>query len=217
MVKDKKVKLSVGIAVKGDLFLKSFSALLTSLGDYNVLAEGRTGKDLMKALKKAEFLPLVCIVDINVPDSYKLVSDIKLMWPKVKVLVLSNAYTEYAAYRMIYYGANGFLSKQAPVTEMVKAINEVFKKGVYYSKEYSKEVFDKANNKEIATPSVTDRQLELLQYCLTTANYSEIAKQMEIGVRGVDTLKETLFKKFKVKNRTDLVMLALKSGLVSYD
>jgi DNA-binding NarL/FixJ family response regulator len=217
MVKDKKVKLSLGLAIKGELFLKSVSCMLNDTGDYNVLAEGQTGKELVKALKKAEFLPLVCIVDINVPGCYNTVREIKLMWHKVKVLVLANAYTEYMAYRMIYSGADGFISRNTTVAEFNKAISDVVKKGVYHSKEFPKEVFDQATSREIAVSAVTDRQLELLQYCMTTANYAEIAQRMQIGVRGVDTLKETLFKKFKVKNRTDLVMLALKSGLIKYE
>lgn len=217
MVKDKKVKLSVGIAVKGELFLKSFSCLLGSQEEYNVLAEGQTGKDLIKALKKAEFLPLICIVDVNAAGSYEAVRDIKLYWPKVKVLVLMNAYAEYMAYRMINAGASGFIQRHVTMNELKKAINEVFKKGVYYSSPVPKSVFDLAISREIAVPAVTERQLEMLQHCMTSANYSEIAEKMKIGVRGVDTLKETLFKKFKVKNRTDLVMLALKSGLINYE
>lgn len=215
-VKDQ-VKNSLGIAVKGELFLRSFSCLLNVVVEHNVVVEAKTGPELFKSLARLRELPPVCIIDVDIPGSYRAVVDIKKAWPAMHVIVLAGAYTDYLASHMVLAGAAAILSKYATVKELSTAITQVKKKGIYYSKLVPQPVFTKALKKDLFIPVVTGRQLEMLQNCTTSANYAEIAAKMGITARGVDTLKETLFKKFRVKNRTDLIMIALRAGLVSAD
>jgi len=215
-VKDK-VKINIGIAVKNELFLKSFPHLLHTEAGYPVVAAAKTGPEFFKELSRAHVLPNVCIVDVAVPGSYKVVADIKKNWPEIKVIVLAGAYTDYLAIHMVLAGANAVLSRYSTVKELLAAIDKVMAKNVFHSKLIPKDVYKQVQEKELFIAAVTGRQLEMLQNCTTSANYAEIAVKMGITARGVDTLKETLFKKFSVKNRTDLVMIALRAGIISAD
>jgi two-component system, NarL family, invasion response regulator UvrY len=215
-VKDK-VQTLLGIAIKGEIFLHSFSCLLKVTDQHNVVVEAKTGPELFKGLARLRELPSVCIIDADIPGSYKAVTEIKKAWPGMHVIVLANAYTDYLASYMVLAGAAAILSKYSTVKELSAAIAQVQKKGIYYSKLVPQAVYTKAQKKELLIPVVTNRQLEMLQNCTTSANYAEIGVRMGITTRGVDTLKETLFKKFRVKNRTDLIMIALRAGLVSVD
>lgn len=215
-VKDK-VKTSLGIAIKSELFLRSFSCLLNVVAEHNVVVEAKTGTELFKSLARLRDLPSLCIIDVDVPGSYRAVADIKKAWPDMHVIVLAGAYTDYLVSHMVLAGAGAIISKYCTVKELSTAISQVQKKKVYYSKLVPQAVFTKALQKKLFIPVVTGRQLEMLQNCTTSANYAEIGVKMGITTRGVDTLKETLFKKFHVKNRTDLIMIALRAGLVSAD
>ncbi len=213
MQQTNKPLLSIAIVEKDTLIRKSLMCLLGNADGYNVILEAETPSDLYKKLDSSKTLPLICIMDVK-PDSADVITRIKRTWPKVKVLVLTSLDSEYAITSMIKSGANGYLLKSSKQQDLQKALTDIHTKGYYYSKIAPKKLYQAVQEGEIEVEKVNTRQREFLTHCCTGANYAEIAQKMKWSVRTIDGYRDALFDKFKMKNRTDLVLFALRAGIV---
>ncbi len=213
MQQTNKPLLSLAIAEKDNLVRKALINLLTATGEYNVIIEADSPANLLKKMDSSKNLPLICIIDVK-PGSTDLVKAIRRNWPKVKVLALSSLTSDYAIMSMIKNGVNGYLHRDCKPQDLYKAINDVYQKGYYYSKLAPKQLFADVHANEIEVPKVNTRQREFLTHCCSGANYAEIADKMGWSVRTIDGYRDALFALFNMKNRTDLVIFALRGGIV---
>lgn len=130
------------------------------------------------------------------------------------MLVLASSFTDYMLRLMISYGANGFISRDYSLKDIIKAIKAVYQKNYNYSPIANKPLFTKVLNNKDELQIITPRQIEFLQHCTTTGRYSEIAKAMEISTRTIDNNRDAIFERLKVKEKTDMVLTAVRSGLI---
>ena len=73
----------------------------------------------------------------------------------------------------------------------------------------------KESNTQISNKlSLTERQIKFINLCASNLCYKEIANQMSITIKTVDRYRDTLFKRFGVKNRVELTLYAIKVGLI---
>lgn len=213
MQQTNKPLLSLAIAEKETLVRKALIDLLTATGDYNVIIEADTTANLLEKMHKSKNLPLICIVDVR-PGSTDFVKTVKRSWPKVKTLALSSLTGDYAVMSMIKHGVNGFLHRDCKPQELFKALRDIYQKGYYYSKLAPKQLFTEVLDSEFEVPKVNSRQREFLTHCCSGANYAEIAEKMGWSVRTIDGYRDALFALFDMKNRTDLVLYALRGGII---
>lgn len=213
MPQTNKPLLSLAIAEKDNLVRKALINLLATSGEYNVIIEADSPASLLKKMDSSKTLPLICIIDVK-PGSVELVRNIRRYWPKVKVLVLSSLTNEHAVITMIKSGVNGYLHRDCKPQDLYKAINDIHLKGYYYSKLASKQLFTDVLTNVIEVPKVNNRQIEFLTHCCSGSNYAEIAAKMKWSVRTIDGYRDGLFAMFNMRNRTDLVLFALRAGIV---
>ncbi|WP_276131924.1 LuxR C-terminal-related transcriptional regulator [Polluticoccus soli] len=211
----KDIKIIVGLAMKDMLLLDSLVTALEVSDTVQVAAKATTNDKFINQLSKSKLRPSVCIIDFSIPNSYKLIRDLKSRWPRMRLLVVVSAYSQYTIDVLIFQKVNGFIGRNASVKQLIDAIGTVKKNKFYYSPIAKEKRFSAIKNREISVPRLTTRQVEFLNHCVTSANYVEIAEKLEISVRGVDSIRDLLFEKFGVRNRTDLVMEAIRSGIVS--
>lgn len=208
-------RINVGIADKQQLFRKGLVALLSQNKELTIIADEGTSTAFLKSMKKFKGQSAVCIVDIEMPQGFQLLKELRKQHPTMKVLVLTNATSEYAVHLSIKLKASGYLPKSSTPTELLKAIRAIHTKGVYYSELATKSVFEEVQSGELQVTSLTQRQIDFLQYCLFGLRYEEIAQEMGVSPRTVDGYREGLFKKFNVSSKTDMVMYAVKTGILS--
>lgn len=185
-----------------------------------ILGEATDGRD---ALNKAhELKPDVILMDIDMPQMNGLaVTDLlRREMPEVKVLILSMySNTDYVM-RIIQSGARGFVLKEAPPEEVVQAIETVHAGGSHFSPEVARVALNqvvKGNNNEAAAPltRLTNREREVLHYIAEGFSNKEIACQLTIGVRTVETHRERIMKKLDIHSIAGLTRFAIQQGLVS--
>lgn len=113
------------IAVVDDhsMLRQAMSLRLTLLG-YKVVLEAENGKEFLEQIPKLPVPPDACLLDINMPvmDGFETAAILKKDWPKMKIIFFtmhnSNAFISKAR----QLGADGFLSKDATVDELKKAL-----------------------------------------------------------------------------------------------
>jgi two-component system, NarL family, nitrate/nitrite response regulator NarL len=185
-----------------------------------ILGEAGDGRE---ALNKAhELKPEVILMDIDMPQMNGLaVTDLlRREMPEVKVLILSMySNTDYVM-RIIQCGARGFVLKESSPEEVVQAIRSVHAGASHFSPEVARVALNqvvKGNNNDAAAPltRLTNREREVLLYIAEGFSNKEIACQLNIGVRTVETHRERIMRKLDIHSIAGLTRFAIQQGLVS--
>jgi len=187
-------------------------------GRINVQIEAKNGKDFLQKLSKADTVPDICLLDINMPvmNGYETQMELTKNWPQVKTLVLTSHDAELAICRMIGYGAKGFLVKSCNASEIEEAIISIYNKGIYHSELAGSSLFSAIRHKQIKLPNFTEQEMDVLRLCSTQLTYAEIAKKLDVSEKSVEGTRNSLFRKMNVATRTALVLYAVELGLIPH-
>ncbi len=152
------------------------------------------------------------MLDIQMPntDTFGLMEYFRIKFPELKVLVFSMSPESIYAKRFLKAGAKGFLSKDAPLEEIKKAINLVLNDKKYISDtlmETLAENSGKTNDLNLFN-SLSAREFEIVSLLLTGQTISQIGKTLHLQVSTIGTHKARIFEKLKVSNILELKDLA---------
>jgi DNA-binding NarL/FixJ family response regulator len=133
------------------------------------------------------------------------------------VLILSmHSNTEYVM-RIIQSGASGYILKDAPTEELVRAIEIVNAGEAFFSPEVARAALNKyvRSGGENATGQLTNREREVLIQIAEGLSNKEIASKLGVGVRTVETHRERIMRKLNIHSVAGLTKFAISKGLVS--
>lgn len=209
---------SIEIAIADDHLLvrKALCSIICAHKQYHVTIEAGNGEELIAQLEQADTLPDICILDVSMKKMNGLdaLVIIKKRWPSVKVLMLTIFNTHFNVMKAFKSGANGFLLKDSNPDELFLALEEIYHTGMYISDLIPGHMLRELKHDKFVIPHITEREMEFLILCCTDLTYGEIAEKMGIGLRTVETYRESLCGKFKVTSRAGLVTYALQNGIV---
>jgi len=182
--------------------------------DMMVCGEAENAQQAAEAIVK--HAPDLVLVDITLPgkSGLELVKDLKVMHPHLTVLALSMHDESLYAERMLRAGASGYITKQQPPEELVKAIRQVLSNQVYVSKEVSESLLRRFSGKTQSNQSpmeiLTDREFEILQLLGKGATAKEISGQLHLSVKTVAVHNTNIRKKLNLKNSAQLIRFAVQ-------
>ena len=193
-------------------------SFLQQLGGITVDMQAANGRELIDQLEKAEMLPDVCMLDINMPemDGFETVQVIKQRWPPLKTLIFTAFEDELYLVRMIALGANGYLIKRCHPGEVKQALMAIHTNNYYYRDANARQLYSKVKNGSILLPHFSNREAEFLKLCPTDLSYSEIAELMNTTVKAIDGYRDRLCEKLDVKGRIGLAIYAIQLGFVQF-
>ena len=203
------------------LIRMGITALLKSENYIDVIGEVNTAKETLEYVKNKK--PDVVLMDISLDDGDGIVltKEIIKKHKDVKVIMLSMHVKEDFIQRSIMAGASGYLLKDSPKDEIIKAIKEVVRGGKYFTSEISQlmvsSYVDKAGNftnnrRQIS--GLTTREIEIIRLLSDGLNNQNIASQLGISHRTVDTHRTNIMQKVKVKNVAELVKYAIINKVI---
>ena len=214
---DSKLLGSISVALVDDqiLFRKGLKEILLSFGNIKVEIEASNGTTLMEMLAGGSPIPDICILSSPaiLSDNNITLIDIKKKFKKVKVLILATYDHEFTIRKMMYDGANGFLTKNCYPIELRKAIHTLYKQKYYWEKVPTSVWESMVNHKRFGL-SVTEKQLKFLSLCVAGLRYEDIATEMGISTSTIDGYKDKFCESLGAKSRSDLSLLAIKTGLI---
>lgn len=207
--------IRIAIADDHTVMRSGLAELIRTLGDFEIMIQVSNGVLLLEELSKAEDLPHVCILDINMPqlNGYETTMQLKELYPQIPVLALSMYENEFSIVKMLRCGAKGFLHKGADPEELLLAIQTVCAGSYFHSEMMLINTIRRSNGSQGMT--ITDRETEFLEYCCSDLSYKEIAVKMGVSLHTVHGYRDTLFSKLRLKSRTALAVYALKKGVVT--
>lgn len=171
------------------------------------------------ALEVLERTPAdVLVLDLTMPglDGFEVLRRAKAAHPDLKVLVLTmHASAEYVA-RAVQLGADGYLLKDSAVQDLVTAIAAVMQGRPYYSPPVQRELTEllRARPAPRPTDTLTDREREVLKLVATGLSTKEIASQLDISTRTVETHRANLMRKLGVRSVALLTQVAIREGML---
>ena len=184
--------------------------LLQDLYSSGEIYEAGDGTEAVEQLKKREY-DLV-IMDIQMPntDAFGLMEYIRISHPQSKVLIFSMSAENIYAKRFLKAGAKGFVSKEAPLNDITKAITQVLNDKRYISEGMIAELAEGAYSDNPKNPfqKLSARELEIVSLLLSGDTLSEIARSLHIQVSTAGTHKARLFEKLGVNNLLELKEMA---------
>ncbi len=172
-----------------------------------VIFEASEGTTALEILKKTSF-DLV-IMDIKMPetDTVNLLQYITIRHPQTNVLIFSMSPENLYGKRFFQAGAKGYISKEASLEEVGKAIETVLQGKKYVSQELLQEFLetDKLKN---PFDQLSAREFEIAHLLITDSSVSQIASLLSIQPTTVATYKARIFEKLKVTSILQLKELA---------
>jgi DNA-binding NarL/FixJ family response regulator len=172
--------------------------------------------DGLSACEQVErLLPDVAVMDVSMPGlgGAEATARLKQSCPQVKVLALTVHEDRGYLHRLLEAGAAGYALKRAAPEELIHAIRAVAGGGTYLDPAIAgKVVGGFVRPKPAEGGELSEREIEVVR--LTAAGHSnkEIAAQLDLSVKTVETYKARSLEKLGLRSRADLVRYALQRG-----
>lgn len=211
--------ITVAIVDDHKMFRDGVTAILNHQKDLNVIWSASNTQDTLEHM--LDTIPDVLLMDITLgkENGITLTTLLLEQYPLLKILAISMHYEDNYIIKVLEEGAKGYLLKDAGGDEMINAIRTVSRGDTYYSNNVSEVLLKhitkgtKPTDRSIKIP-ITKREQEILKLIALEFSNPEIAKELFISIRTVDTHRRNLLDKLQVKNTAGLVKYAVKLGLV---
>jgi NarL family two-component system response regulator LiaR len=191
--------------------------------DFEVVAEAGDGEEAVKLA--TELKPDIVILDIVMPklNGIEATRQIKKLCPETGVLILSAYDDEQFVIGLLQAGAAGYLLKSIHGRELVAAIRAMLQGEPVLHPSVMRRVLNHfipdgyKSAPSGGLQSLTDREKEVLLLATKGFSNKDIAKELHLSIRTVQTYFTRMFKKLQVSSRTEAVLLGLKEGWLSID
>jgi DNA-binding NarL/FixJ family response regulator len=182
------------------------------------ITESDSGEDAINKVLRKNFDCI--IVDYQMPgiSGAETVKSIMMYRPESKILALSN-YDELSYIsNMLNAGAKGYVLKNIEPSQLLLAIQTILDNRPYYSNEVAVKLLDaERNNIRTGTPEsygLTKREMEILKRIALEMTNDEIASDLKIAKRTVDSHRQNLLNKLHVKNTVGLIKAAYEFKII---
>jgi DNA-binding NarL/FixJ family response regulator len=191
--------------------------LINQEPDLTVCGEADDSRGALKAVESLR--PDLAIVDISLKDTYgiELIKQLKDLYPKFPMLVLSMHDESLYGERALRAGARGYLNKQEASKRVITAIRRILAGDIFVSDKMAATILQKmaggAPGGGSPTDVLTDRELEVFQLLGQGLGVKEIAQNLFISVKTVEAHREHIKQKMKFKDSNELLRFAFRFTL----
>lgn len=209
--------IKVTIADDHPLMLEGVKRVLNREMDIEIISEAEKGGEVLDILR--ENLPDILILDLTMPgkSGLDLLKDLKVLYPKLPILILSIHPEEQFAVRCIKSGADGYLSKSTISTELSKAVHKiVLEKRKYITPAVAEQLASQMDNQgRPLHESLSDREFEVLCLIAEGKDVQNIAEKLSLSPHTVHTYRSRIKEKLNLSTNVDMTRYALYNGLIS--
>ena len=203
--------IRVALVDDHSLVRDGIKALLAVMAPLEVVGEAENGADAIEMVGRCK--PDLLLVDISLKDmnGLELTRVLRSQYPSLKVLMLS-MYDNYEyVSESVRSGASGYVLKNAPSREIIAAIEAITSGGTFYSAEIAQRLIADKNTDNELTP----RESQVLSKMAQGLNNKEMARELDISVRTVETHRLSIRRKLNIDKPAALVKYAIDHGLIS--
>ena len=202
-----------------DLLRRGIKTMLDSEDDLEVVGEASDGAEALKLVEST--LPDVVLIDVIMPnkDGIEATKEIKELFPKVGVVVLSGHDERQFIFDALKAGASGYLLKTAELDEVIATVKSVARGEAKLDPALASQVltefqtYQRAEVSEVYQP-LTPREKEILQLMSDGLPNKTIAARLNISERTVTTHVANIYSKLHVNNRVSAIQEAMRRRIL---
>lgn len=194
------------------MFTEGIRFLIEHTTDYNVVGTLHFGQEVIPFM---EGTPVdVLLLDIQLPDAtgFGLASEIRQRYPHTKILALSMLNDKLSIDRMLDAGANGYCCKSAGWNDLRRAIQAIGQGGVYVPTACIHYYRQKQHPAE--GHLLTHRETEIIRLIAEGVTTKQIASQLFLSIRTVETHRKNIYRKVRVHTNVELTLYARSNQLI---
>jgi len=214
-------KIRILLADDHAVLRAGLKALLNAEPDMTVVGEAANGAEALR--ETARLLPDVVLMDISMPGTDGLAATrlIRQQCPEVRVIALTMHDNEEYLFKVLEAGGSGYVTKRAADTELIDAIRAVQRGDAFLQPTAARRLIDDylgrvgAGEESESYGRLTPREREVLRLIADGYTNQEIADQLVISVKTVETHRAHILEKLGLRTRAELVRYAREKGLIS--
>jgi DNA-binding NarL/FixJ family response regulator len=207
-------KRNVLIVDDHPVFRHGIASLINAEADLHVCGEASTSPLALDAMRRLK--PDVALLDISLPGSngVELIKLMKAEQPKLPLLILSMHDESLYALRSLRAGALGYVMKAEALNHVLTALRKVLKGEVYVSEKFSERLIFKAIQSidgGLGSPvdKLSDRELEVLELLGRGFGTREIANELHLSVKTIETHRAHIKEKLGFKDAGEMVRFSI--------
>jgi len=214
-------RVRVMIADDHPMVRSGLRALLERDGEFQVIAEAANGYEAidLAILHKPDVILLdVGMPRLSGPDAAQSISQ-KL--PSARIVMVSMHSDEAYVLRALKAGAKGYLLKASPEADVLAAVRAVAAGNAYFSPSITRLLVEdyvlelRRRGAEDSYDLLSTREKEILQLLASGKNNREITELLHVSISTVETHRNNIFQKLHIHNLAELILYAVRKGLIS--
>jgi DNA-binding NarL/FixJ family response regulator len=197
---------------------EGMSALLRKYSEFEVVGQASDGRQALEMV--SDLKPDIVIMDVGMPNLNGIDATQRMLahHPNLKVMALSTHSDGSLVTKMIRAGASGYILKESAFDELIEGMHTLLNGNTYLCKRISKAVFSEymsvvSDSKSKIGDELTSREREVLQMVAEGLTTKEIAKKLKLSTKTVDSHREHIMHKLKIRNIAGLTKYAIREGL----
>lgn len=179
-----------------------------------VCGEAGNAKEALEAVEREK--PDMVIVDISLKgrSGLELIKDLRMRHQDLPVLVVSMHDESLYAERVLRAGAKGYIMKQEPPEKVLNAIRQVLSGKIFVSEKMREKMLQRyvlgSSQKNASTVErLSDRELEVFRLIGKGMGTRQIAKELDLSIKTVETYREHIKEKLNLENSSKLLQYAI--------
>lgn len=182
----------------------------------NSFGEASTPSEALELARKQDWDIVVLDLGLGGRSGLEVLKELKQIHPKLPVLILSMHSEEQYARRAFKAGAAGYITKDSPRLELVKAINKVAEGGKYISPALAEKlVFDLERGTDRPPhETLSDREFEVMSLIASGKTVGEIAELLSLSDKTISTYRARILEKMGMKTNAEIIHYAIQNNLV---
>jgi DNA-binding NarL/FixJ family response regulator len=214
-------KLDIVVADDHTLMRQGLCKILEEQPEWRVVGQAATGREVVKVV--TELQPALAILDIGMPllNGIEVTRQLTRRFPDLRVLILSMHAEEAYITSALEAGAQGYLLKDSADVELIRAVSSVASGKSYFSPAVARVMLDDYV-RHLAQRGITDRydslserEREIFQLIAEGHTNKDIADLLHVSPATVETHRAHIFQKLDVHNTAELVLYAVRKGVIS--
>jgi len=208
--------MSIRIVIADDhqIVRQGFRALLEKDG-FEVVGEAEDGAEAVRLVKRLS--PDIALLDIAMPNlnGIDAAREIQRASPDTRTILLTMFSEDHRLLEALRAGVSGYLLKTRAVEDLVRAIRDVNRGGVYLSRGLSRDVVDAyLARKPLATVELSPRERQVLQLVAEGKTTKEVASMLGVGVKTAESHRGRIMAKLNIHETAGLVRYAIREGII---
>ena len=207
-------QIRVVLADDHQLFREGMKAMLQASEEVTVVGEAASGSMLLTVL--AEHHPDIMLLDISMPQTsgIDLLPVVRERFPNVKCIMLTMHDDVQYVLRCLKQGANGYLLKETDAEELHTALREVHAGNKYFKNKISDLIVNNLSGGPSPETLLSEREIQVVRLVAEGKITKEIAEQLFVSTRTVETHRSRIMKKLGVANTAEMIRTAYEKKLI---